>query len=84
MWCNQAFFYQDKNFIEAYGDVVLIQGDTINLKSNYLEYNGNSKIAYAKGNVVLKEPSSTLYTESLYFVSFALLVNIAKKQSTRS
>ncbi len=67
MWCNQAFFYQDKNFIEAYGDVVLIQGDTINLKSNYLEYNGNSKIAYAKGNVVLKEPSSTLYTESLYF-----------------
>ena len=67
MWCNQAFFYQDKNFIEAYGDVILIQGDTINLKSNYLEYNGNSKIAYAKGNVVLKEPSSTLYTESLYF-----------------
>tara|TARA_B100001996_G_scaffold204083_1_gene156311 strand:+ start:280 stop:1893 length:1614 start_codon:yes stop_codon:yes gene_type:complete len=67
MWCNQAFFYEERNFIEAYGNVILIQGDTIDLKSSYLEYNGDSKLAYAKGNVVLNEPASTLYTESLFF-----------------
>jgi len=67
MWCNQAFFYENKNFIEAYGNVKLIQGDTIDLKSNYLEYNGDSKLAYAKGNVILNDPTSTLYTESLFF-----------------
>ena len=67
MWCNQAYFYEDRNFIEAYGNVILKQGDTLDLKSNYLEYNGDSKLAYAKGNVILKEPTSTLYTESLFF-----------------
>ena len=67
MWCNQAFFYEDRNFIEAYGNVILKQGDTIDLKSSYLEYNGDNKLAYAKGNVILKEPTSTLYTESLFF-----------------
>ncbi len=67
MSCNQAFFYEEKNFIEAYGDVVLKQGDTLDLEANYIEYNGDSKIVYAKGNVVLNEPESRLYTKSLSF-----------------
>ena len=67
LWCNQAYFYENNNYIEAYGDVVLKQGDTINLSSEYLEYNGDSKIAFASGKVILTEPSSILYTDSLYF-----------------
>ena len=31
MTCNQAFFYEEKNFIEAFGEVSLKQGDTLNL-----------------------------------------------------
>lgn len=67
LWCNQAYFYEKSNYIEAYGDVVLIQGDTINLSSEYLEYNGNTKIAFASGDVELIEPTSVLSTDSLYF-----------------
>mgnify|MGYP005696138827 FL=1 len=67
MWCNQAFFYENRNYIEAYGDVILKQGDTINLNSQYLEYNGDTKIAFASGKVKLIEPSSILLTDSLYF-----------------
>ena len=67
LWCNQAYFYENKNYIEAFGDVRMLQGDTLNLTSNYLEYNGDNKQAYAKGNVELIEPNSELYTESLYF-----------------
>ena len=67
MTCNQAFFYEEKNFIEAFGEVSLKQGDTLNLKANYLEYNGDTKLVYAEGNVILNEPESNLYTESLYF-----------------
>jgi len=67
MTCNQAFFYEDRNFIEAFGDVVLNQADTLNLTANYLEYNGDSKLVFAKGNVILDEPESNLYTESLFF-----------------
>ena len=33
MTCNQAFFYEDRNFIEAYGEVSLKQGDTLKLKA---------------------------------------------------
>tara|TARA_X000000368_G_scaffold125820_1_gene98753 strand:+ start:670 stop:2274 length:1605 start_codon:yes stop_codon:yes gene_type:complete len=67
MSCNQAFFYEEKNFIEAYGDVVLKQGDTLDLEANFIEYNGDSRIILAKGNVILNEPESKLYTESLSF-----------------
>ena len=67
MTCNQAFFYEDKNFIEAYGEVSLNQADTLKMKANYIEYNGDTKLVFAKGEVVLNEPESNLYTESLYF-----------------
>jgi len=67
MTCNQAFFYEDRNFIEAYGEVSLKQGDTLNLKANYLEYNGDTRLVFAKGDVILNEPESDLYTESIYF-----------------
>ena len=65
--CDEAFFYENKNFIEAYGNVSLNQGDTITLNSNYLEYNGNNKLVFAKGDVILDEPESKLYTHSLFF-----------------
>ena len=67
MSCNQAFFYEEKNFIEAYGDVILKQGDTLDLEANFIEYNGDSRIIIAEGNVILNEPESKLYTESLSF-----------------
>jgi len=65
--CDEAFFYEKKNFIEAYGNVSLNQGDTITLNSNYLEYNGNNKLVFAKGDVILDEPESKLYTQSLSY-----------------
>ncbi len=67
MWCDQAFVYIKENFVKAYGDVRLTQGDTISLNSNYAEYNGNTQFAFASGNVVLTEPKTTLQTDSLYF-----------------
>ena len=65
--CDEAFFYEKKNFIEAYGNVSLNQGDTLSLDSNYLEYNGDTKLAFAKGDVILNEIESKLFTQSLFF-----------------
>lgn len=67
MWCDQAFVYNKDNFVKAYGNVRITQGDTISMTSKYAEYNGNTNFAYASGNVVLTEPNSTLTTETLYF-----------------
>ena len=67
MWCNQAYLYAKDNFVKAYGEVKISQGDTVTMKSTYAEYNGNTSFAFASGNVTLKEPQTTLTTDTLYF-----------------
>ena len=67
MWCDQAIHYKDQDFVEAYGNVRIVQGDTITMTSKYVEYSGQTQLAYASGDVVLVEPSSTLTTDKLHF-----------------
>ena len=67
MYCDKAILYKDLNFIEAFSNVKMVQGDTVSLKSKYIRFNGDTEIALARGNVVLKEPKSTLTTDTLYF-----------------
>lgn len=67
MWCDQALVYFKENFVKAFGKVLVKQGDTIEMRSNYGEYNGNTSMAFAAGAVNLKEPSSSLESDTLYF-----------------
>lgn len=64
---QQALFYKDKNFFKAIGNVFIKQGDTITQTSNYTDYDANSKQALSWGNVVLKDPTMTLKTDTLHF-----------------
>lgn len=65
--CNKALFYQNKNILHAYGDVFVNQGDTITQKSEYTNYNGNTQKIISWGDVVLKDPSMRLETDTLHF-----------------
>lgn len=67
MWCDQAYVYLKDNFVKAYGSVRISQGDTVNMSSKYAEYNGNTQFAFASGDVFMKNPQSTLTTDTLYF-----------------
>lgn len=67
MWCDKAYHYAKEDFIEAYGNVVIKQGDTINMNSKYVEYSGITQLAFASGDVVLTDPTSTITTDTLYF-----------------
>ncbi|WP_194850526.1 OstA-like protein [Nonlabens antarcticus] len=67
MYCDKAVFYEKSNFVKAIGNVKMNQGDSIRMNSKYAEYNGNSQLAYASGNVDMKSPESTLQTDTLYF-----------------
>lgn len=67
MWCDQALVYFNDNFVKAYGKVLVQQGDTIEMRSAYGEYNGNTSLAFAAGDVILKEPTSSLEADTLYF-----------------
>ncbi len=65
--CDSAVFYQGKNLMRAYGNVVMNQADTLHMYSNFLEYDGNSKKALAYGAVKLVDSKMTLTTDTIYF-----------------
>ena len=65
--CNKAYFFQKENYLKAFGNVQLVQGDTLFLNSKYAEYNGNLKKAFATGNAVMTSPDATLQTDTINF-----------------
>ncbi len=67
LWCDLAVYYQKENKIRAFGNIFFQQGDSIKMNSDYIDYNGDTKIAKAKENVVLRNNSTTLTTEELEF-----------------
>lgn len=67
MTCNKAYYYQNENYVKAFGNVQMVQGDTLFLNSKYAEYNGNVKQAYATGDVVMRSPETTLTTDTINF-----------------
>ncbi len=67
IWCDQAVHYSEDKFVRAFGNVKMVQGDTLNMTSNYAEYNGNTQFAYAREKVFMETPSNTLSTDTLFF-----------------
>ena len=67
MNCNKAYYFKDENYIKAFGNVEMVQGDTLYMNSKYAEYNGNVKKALATGNVVMRTPESTMSTDTIHF-----------------
>ncbi|RED26607.1 OstA-like protein [Flavobacterium cutihirudinis] len=65
--CNKAYYFQKENYLKAFGNVQLVQGDTLFLNSKYAEYNGNMKKAFATGNAVMTSPDATLQTDTINF-----------------
>lgn len=89
--CNKAYYFQNENYIKAFGEVQMVQGDTLYLNSKYAEYNGNVKKAFASGNVLMTSPESTMTTDTIYldrniqeayFNSNATIIN--KKNTLKS
>ena len=44
MWCDKAIYYEKEDFIEAFSNVVMKQGDTINMTAKYVEYSGKTQL----------------------------------------
>jgi len=68
LFCNKAYLFQKTNKIQAYGNVHIVQGDTLFLDSKYAEYDGNSRVAESTGDVILRDPQMILRTDKLYFI----------------
>lgn len=65
LYCDSALFYESTNSLDAFGHVLLNQGDTLMLNSEVLYYNGLDQLARARYDVVLEHGTTTIYTDSL-------------------
>lgn len=65
--CDSAFFYDQRNYIEAFGHIKMNQGDTLYVYGDKLRYNGDIKLAMLRGNVRMENRKATLYTDSLNY-----------------
>ncbi|RZL50657.1 MAG: hypothetical protein EOP00_03290 [Pedobacter sp.] len=63
--CDSAVFYKERNYFEAYRNVHINQGDTVNIFSDFLNYDGNKKLAHLNTNVRMEDRTSTLTTNVL-------------------
>ncbi|MBV8388298.1 MAG: hypothetical protein JO080_00705, partial [Mucilaginibacter sp.] len=64
---DSAYFHQAANTFDAFGHVVISQGDTLNIYSDKLNYNGNTKIAILTDNVRMVDKDATLTTNYLTY-----------------
>ncbi|WP_128544971.1 OstA-like protein [Larkinella soli] len=66
MYCNLAIQNLTTNVIEAYGNVRIVQGDTLSVKGDTMFYYGATRQANVRGrSVVLKDRKMTLTTRRL-------------------
>lgn len=65
--CNKAYFFKKENYLKAFGEVQIVQGDTLFLNSKYAEYNGNIKFAFATGDAEMHSPEMSLKTDTINF-----------------
>ena len=68
IYCDSAYLFKKRNFVEAFGKVRITEGDSIVITGKKLEYDGNTKKAKLRNDVVFtKLATSTLYTDFLDF-----------------
>ncbi len=72
MYCDSAYYFPQRNSLDAFGNVRMQQGDTLFVYSDKLFYDGYAKMAILVGgpsckDVTLKDPQATLTTDSLNY-----------------
>ena len=70
--CDSARLWKELNYFEAFGNVHINQ-DTINIYSDLLNYDGNSKMAHLINKVRMSDPS-TLLTTNIFDYNMATRV----------
>jgi len=67
LYCDSAYFYNDINSVDAFGNVRIKASDTSNLYGDLLKYNGNTSIARITGDVKMIDNQITLTTNDLTY-----------------
>ncbi len=93
MTCDSAYFFDEENRLQAYSRVVIQQGDSFFLYSDFLNYEGNTKKAHVEGNVRMMDPSMDLTTTDMdfdlqnnigYYTNGATIINKQNKLTSKT
>lgn len=65
LYCDSAYLHENRNKVDAFGNVRLIGNDGTRLNSDSLYYDGNTRIARAVGDVTLIDEDMRLTSKEL-------------------
>jgi lipopolysaccharide export system protein LptA len=65
MYCDSAYFYAAENSLEAYKNVHINQGDSVQIYGDYLYYDGNTRLAKIRKNVRLSSNTTKLTSQAV-------------------
>lgn len=60
---DSVYYFKDKNVVEVFGHVKILEGDSVTITGKKLIYEGNIKLAQLREDVVYKDPTMTIYTD---------------------
>lgn len=67
MYADSVFQYIDRNQIEAFGNIRFVEQDSLTLVGDTLYYDGYTKVARVRGNVVMQDQDKTVRTQKLNY-----------------
>jgi len=67
MYCDSAYFKNKSNSLEAFNNIRIVQGDTLFIFGDFLDYYGNTQLAKIRENVKMENKDVTLFTDSFDF-----------------
>lgn len=72
MFCDSAYYYPERNSMDAFGNVRMQQGDTLTVRADKLYYDGTRRFAQlyrgpSCAKVTLRDSRGELETDTLYY-----------------
>src|SRR4030042_3504013 len=65
MYCDSAYFYAAQNSLEAFENVHINHGDSVQIYGDYLYYDGNTRLARIRKNVRMSSTSTHLTSQAV-------------------
>ncbi len=67
MYCDSAYLFDDNSSLEAYSNVRIEEGDSLEMTGAFLKYNGATKLALFSGGVTLTQDDMILLTPTFNY-----------------
>lgn len=67
LYCDSAYYYDEANSLDAFGNVHIQHGDSVHAYGNTLKYDGNSKMAILEKDCKLTDKDMVLTSDNLFY-----------------